>query len=89
MSTHSIDGREWARLSNLKAGDRVELDDGFTCGIAGKTLTVLQDEDGLFVPCDGGDISEEPHATNERKHYLDGQISEVDNDHLVGIWMAE
>lgn len=83
MSTHSTDGREWAKLSALKAGDRVELDGGFTCGIAGKTLIVEEDEDGLFVPCGGAEGERE--AT---QHYLDGQISEVDNDHLVGVWPA-
>ena len=29
MSTHDINGRPWAKLSELKAGDKVETDKGF------------------------------------------------------------
>lgn len=71
-NTHSTDGREWAKLSELKPGDHVLADDGFTCGMNGKTLEVSQDDHGLYVPC------------NEGKHHLDGQAD--DGDHLVGLW---
>lgn len=77
MSTHSKDGREWAKLSALKAGDKVVTDDGFTCGINNQTLDVRFDaQHGPWVPCRSG------------KHFLDGQLSDIDNDHLVGIWPA-
>lgn len=81
MSTHSTDGREWAKLSDLKVGDKLTMDDGFDdgdgegCGISGKTLVVEQGEHGLFVPC------------GEGHHYLDGQAD--DGEHLVGMWPAE
>lgn len=74
MSTHSADGREWAKLSEMKAGDVLIPDDGFTCGIAAAGAEVKEDEKGLYVGCDEG------------KHYLEGQVSEDDNDHLVGFW---
>lgn len=76
MSTHSTDGKEWARLSQLRRGDRVLTDDGFTCGINNKTLTVEQNAHGFFVPCDEG------------QHFLDGQLSDEDEDHLIGMWPA-
>ncbi|TIW23118.1 MAG: hypothetical protein E5V63_25495 [Mesorhizobium sp.] len=75
MSTHSTDGREWAKLSALKPGDKVLTDSGFSCGMSNKTLTVQVDDLGLFVPC--GRVN----------HYLDGQLAD-DGDHLVGIWLA-
>ncbi|BCH33168.1 hypothetical protein MesoLjLc_50980 [Mesorhizobium sp. L-8-10] len=75
MSTHSKDGREWAKLSQLKLGDRIATDGDFTCGISNKTLAIERDDHGLYVPCDEGN------------HYLDGQAD--DGEHLVGIWPAE
>lgn len=75
MSTHSTDGQEWARLSQLKPGDKVRTDGGFTCGMNNKTLEVKQDGSGnLYVDCDEG------------QHNLDGQAD--DGDHLVGMWPA-
>lgn len=77
MSTHSTDGREWARLSQLKPGDKIACDNGFTCGINGKTLTVEKGAGtgNLIVPCRAG------------AHWLDGQLAD-DGDHLVGMWPA-
>lgn len=77
MCTHSKDGREWAKLSALKAGSKVILDGDFTCGIAGETLVVEEHEKyGLYVPCIEG------------RHFLSGRASNVDGDHLVGVWPA-
>lgn len=77
MTTHSTDGRKWAALSKLKAGDKVLADGGFTCIKEGAVLEVEQNGTaGLFVPCTCG------------AHYLDGQLSDVDHDHLVGLWPA-
>ncbi|MCQ8781674.1 hypothetical protein [Mangrovibrevibacter kandeliae] len=73
MSKFDTRGTEWARLSDLKAGSQVRLDDGFTCGIAGARVDVAEDEGGLFVACDHG------------HHYLDGQLAD-DGDHLVGVY---
>ncbi len=72
-STHSTDGREWARLSKLKPGDKVEIDDGFTCNAAGIYI-VAGDARGLYIPC------------SEGGHHLDGQAD--DGEHCVGIWPA-
>lgn len=73
--THDTNGREYARLSNLKAGDVVDLDGGFTCGISSRRLPVEADSSGLYVPC------------GEGKHYLDGQIDDA-GDHLIGVYPA-
>lgn len=76
MSAHSTDGREWAKLSALKPGDKVLTDGGFTCGIENRTLEVQKNDDGLYIRCLHG------------KHFLGGQLSDVDDDHLVGVWPA-
>lgn len=59
------------KLSDLKPGDTVQVDDGFTCMIA--SLRVVQDDKhgGLYVPC------------NDGNHLLDGQRRE--DGELVGI----
>lgn len=68
-----VHGHEYAKLSQLKAGDFVVVDDGFDCMSAWQAFGVLEDEGGLYLPCaDGG-------------HYLDGQL-DTDNDTLVGIY---
>lgn len=51
----------FANLKDLKAGDKVRTDGGFTCMPEGATRTVRAGEDGLYVRCDDG------------RHYLDGQ----------------
>jgi len=71
VSRHSTDGRKWARLSQLRPGDTVEIDDGFRCMTAGRHV-VEADEDGLFLPCDDG------------RHYLAGQADA--GEHCIGIW---
>ena len=75
--THSTDGREWAKLSDLKAGDLLEFDTTFTCGIGGKTLLALQDHRGeWYVRC--------RHGT----HFLEAQTEDGDGDHMIGVWPA-
>lgn len=66
-------GREYARLSQLKAGDRIEADNGFTCLGAGVHL-VMENKTGLFVHCTRG------------MHYLFGQAAASDPDALVGFY---
>ncbi len=58
------------KLDDLKAGDTITLDGGFTCIPAG-LVVVEEDKDGKFFKC------------HEGKHYLDGQEDEA--GHLVGI----
>ncbi len=82
MSTHSTDGRPWAKLSELKPGDKLVCDGGFTCMRKGQIGEVsLKSEGPLFhnefsIPCDKG------------KHFLSGQLSGIDLDSLVGLWRA-
>lgn len=70
-ATHDLRGRPYAKLSELKAGDQVELDEGFTCHKAG--FVTLKDSIGfLYFECDEGE------------HCLQGQAD--DGEHLVGIY---
>lgn len=62
-------GGRRVRLSDLKPGDTIVADAGFTCVIAGRH-TILSDGE-LFIEC------------NEGRHYLDGQKGE--DGYLVGI----
>lgn len=58
------------KLSDVKAGDRLLTDNGFTC-VEQTDVVVKQDENGLFFECDDG------------KHFLDGQVDGAGN--LVGL----
>jgi len=69
--THDINGREWAKLSELRAGDTVELDGGFDCHTAGVTI-LHEDSQGLFFGC------------GEGTHRIDGQAD--NGEHCVGIY---
>lgn len=74
-------GRPYARLSTLKAGDKVQVDDGFTCIVKWGHRLVRQDStrpgiDGLFIDCRSG------------RHYLDGQLDD-DSDFLIGVYMDQ
>lgn len=59
------------KLSQVKMGDTIVADGGFTCMKAGPHK-VEGDADGLFVPCSDG------------KHYLAGQEDEPCAD-LIGL----
>lgn len=63
--------RDKTRLEDLKVGDTVLTDDGFTCMKEGHH-TVRGDGNGLFLECDEG------------KHYLEGQEDD-ETGGLVGI----
>lgn len=73
MATHDLQGREYARIADVKTGDMLEDDGGFGC-LDGVSKHVVQaDMNGqLFIPCDEG------------QHYLDGQVD--DGDHCVGLY---
>ena len=60
------------QFADVKYGDKLIADDGFTCIKEGAVLTVKENEDGdLYVQCD------------HDKHFLDGQI-DYDDGTLVG-----
>lgn len=59
------------KLSDVKVGDTLIADAGFTCMKPGPK-TVAADADGLFVLCDEG------------RHGLDGQLALDGSGRLVG-----
>jgi len=61
------------KLSDVKQGDVLIADGGFTCLKEGQRCAVQSDSNGLFIPC------------NEGKHYLDGQVSFDNKGELVGL----
>jgi hypothetical protein len=80
MSSHDNQSREYAKLTDLRAGNIVELDDNFTCHNKGKWTTHLTTiyEDGkgrLFFYCEHG------------KHFLSGQTDDDDVEgYCVGVY---
>lgn len=78
-----VNGRAYARLSNLNPGDKVQCDGGFTCLAADSLHTVCYDDHGLYIACSG------PNGNRPGEHhYLDGQVemNEYGNDYCVGIY---
>jgi len=61
------------KLSELKVGDSLIADEGFSCLLNGECVTVEKDLVNLFVRCSDG------------KHFLDGQVSFEDHDTLIGL----
>lgn len=68
-------GRPYAKMSELKAGDVVEIDGDFTCMKPWTKQPVQNDKDGLFLECEEG------------HHYLSGQAD--DGEHCVGVYLAQ
>lgn len=67
-----INGRKYAKLSALKVGDKVELDDGFTCHKAGIVEIIKSDIGKLGFKCSAG------------FHEISGQAD--DGEHCVGVY---
>jgi hypothetical protein len=61
----------FAQESEVKPGDRLICDGGFTCVPAGKRVKVMEAPNGLYFKC------------KEGRHYLDGQLG--DNGELIGL----
>jgi hypothetical protein len=59
-----------ATANNVKVGDRLIPDGGFTCMTPGHIKVVRRDEGRLYVKCEDG------------CHYLDGQLDE--HGRLIG-----
>lgn len=68
-----INGKPWVKFSTAKVGQVIVADSGFDCIAEGTKLTIQEDADGLFVPCEEG------------HHYLDGQ-HDYTTDDLVGFY---
>jgi hypothetical protein len=67
-------GRKYAQLSKLKAGDVVQVDEGFNCIGRGQTRVVQVDGAGfLWIACRHG------------QHGLTGQLM-GDGDSLIGLY---
>lgn len=62
------------KLADVKVGDKLIADDGFTCIPVGAVKTVQLGPEGLYIPCSQGE------------HYLDGQCCE--HGILVGLECA-
>ena len=80
-------GRPYARLSELRPGDKIETDAGFTCLAKGEVAEVHADASGiLFVFCSGhGDFANRSrHKKRTEQHMLDGQAD--DGEHLIGMY---
>jgi streptogramin lyase len=67
---HDRHGREYARLSELRVGETVEVDRHFA-GFE-KYRTVLEDDGRLWVLC------------NEGRHFLDGELTP--DGSLLGVY---
>jgi hypothetical protein len=72
-----VNGRAYAKLSSLKAGDIVQVDGDFTCIGKWQERPVEHDGEregpqGLYIKCRSG------------RHYLDGQAD--DGDTLIGVY---
>ena len=88
MPATDASGRPYAKLSELQPGDKVQVDDGFTCIKAGAKRTVWYKGDGLCIRC-GGSADDDEDSTADKpqvhSHYLVGQLSD-DGDSLIGIY---
>lgn len=65
----------FAKYENLKVGDVLQADDGFTCLEEGAKVVVAysREDDGFYVPCSCG------------RHYLMGQVDDTRSGEVVGL----
>lgn len=67
-----VNGRPYAKLNELQPGDKVQVDDGFTCMHPWAVKTVHFNKHGPYVWCSGW------------HHHLDGQVD--DGVHCTGVY---
>lgn len=67
--------RNFAKVSEISAGDIIEVDGGFTCIAEDSKIIVHSDNEGLYFIC------------NQGQHWLGGQLD--DGDVLIGIYKTE
>jgi hypothetical protein len=72
LTDTDLNGRSYARLSELKAGDKIQIDGDFTCIEPWGLRTVKQSYGRLYIACSQGG------------HNLDGQLN--DDGYLVGVY---
>jgi hypothetical protein len=72
MSTHDINGREYAKISKLKIGDILEADKGFDC-LKDEIHIVEKDKNEFYIQCSNG------------RHYLGDHCTE-NGEHLIGLY---
>ena len=74
--SRDTNGKAYATVDAVKAGDVLIADGGFTCIDKDAELTVESDPaHGLYVPCRDG------------KHFIDGQIEHKDGvDFYIGLY---
>lgn len=73
MRHPATETRENLKLSEAKPGQKVEIDDGFTCCAAG-VVELKRDHAGIYFSC------------KEGHHYIEGQAD--DGENCVGIFPA-
>lgn len=71
MSTHDLNGRPYAKLSELRVGDKVMVDGGFSCMHDGD-VKIVKEKDGLYIDCRYG------------HHHLHALAT--DDEHCIGIY---
>lgn len=85
-------GRAYARLSELRPGQLVQVDDGFEgCFPPWSTLPVVEGADGeLALPHNDPECGacEGSNEDGPCLHYLAGQLAD-DNDSLIGIYLTK
>lgn len=86
MATHDINGREYAKVTEVTVGTKLEADEGFTC-IPWKTISIVASVwNELYIPCNGPD--DEDQGTNlSHKHFLDGQMND-EGTHYTGLYVV-
>jgi len=62
------------KIDDIKRGDKLIADGGFTCIDEDEVLEVMEDEGGLYVFCRGEDGLHGPG----NHHYLEGQVDDDD-----------
>lgn len=80
-----LNGREYARLSQLAAGDLIQVDGDFDCLIPWSTLTVVDSDGDLAVIHNTPECGACGGTEADCPHTLDGQLMD-DGDSLVGIY---
>lgn len=77
MSTHDIDGKEWARFDKLRAGNIVQTDGGSPCWKKHRNYKVhlSQEHNEFYIKC------------KDHYHALDVQLNEA-GTHYIGIYFV-